>query len=76
MKKSSISNYIPHKTPKYINYNLWYKNYYPHLVNLYSITIQILNSRYENTKELLKEESFKKFCILIFNSSSKYIPKF
>ena len=72
MKKSSINNYIPHKTPKYISYNLWYKNYYSHLLNLYNITIEILNSRYENTKELC----FKTFCIFIFNSSSKYIPKF
>jgi hypothetical protein len=72
-KKTIIHNYIPHKTPSYTNYSLWYKTYYNYLVDLFSITCEILNKRYGNHSLL---NSFDEFCMSIYKSSSKYITKF
>lgn len=78
MKNTVIFNYIPHKIPKYSKYNIWYNTYYNNLIDLYSITVEILNKRYYNDNKLSKndEKDFNNFCKLIYNSSSKHIHNF
>jgi hypothetical protein len=71
VRKCVINNYIPHETPKFSNYNLWYNNYKEDLYIMYKKTENILNNRYENLKKL----EYNNFCLMIYNSSSKYIRK-
>ena len=73
--KSVIVNYIPHKTPKNINFDKWFNFYKKDLINLYTIFQTSINNKYKYNK--LNWESnilFTKFTYLIFSSSSKYIP--
>lgn len=75
MNKCVITNYIPHRAPLRINYNKWVNCYYEDLINLYIIFSQDIEKSYPNITIELKNNNllFHKFCIFIFNCSSKYI---
>jgi len=71
-----LKNYIPHKTPRYPNYNKWFNEYKNHILNLYGILQEIISKKYPNNK--IDWESniiFNQFCFMVYNSSSKYVPK-
>jgi hypothetical protein len=70
-KKCVISNYIPYKTPKKLNYSKWYNAYKEDLYLMFKIVENILNINYENSYNI----DYNDFCLLIYNSSSKYIRK-
>lgn len=70
-KKCVINNYIPHKTPNFINYNKWYNEYKEDLYFMFKEFETILKARYDNLNKI----NYNEFCLLIFNSSSKYIRK-
>ena len=72
-----MGNYIPHTTPFIPSYKNWKAFYLLDLENMFSITVSILESRYDIDLYLHdKHKIFEKFCIFIFNSSSKYIWEF
>jgi hypothetical protein len=70
---SNFRNYIPHKRPRYSNYNIWKQCYYEHLLQLYNIFISSVNSRYDNDVKWNDENNFEEFCKFIYKCSSKYI---
>lgn len=70
-----ISNYILHKSPRKMNFETWMEEYDKHIINLYNIFIETLQSRYAD-KIRQTEETFEKFARMIFNKSSKYIPRY
>ena len=70
-KKCVINNYIPHKTPNLIKYDRWYNEYKEDLYIMFKNFENILNERYKNLNKI----NYYEFCLLIFNSSSKYIRK-
>lgn len=67
-----FNNYIPHKPPLNKNFYLWYKTYYNYLIDLFNITNESLNKRYEKHAKLI---NFNTFCKFIYNTSSKHIYK-
>jgi hypothetical protein len=71
----SLRNYIPHKNPINLNYNLWKQTYYIYLNDLFNILKNIINERYNNNIVWSDNNIFEKFCIFIFKHSSKYITK-
>jgi hypothetical protein len=69
-------NYIPDKTPIFKNYYIWKETYNDYLIELYNI---FKNSFYNNyTYENIWDDDimFDKYCIFIWNCSSKYIIKY
>ena len=71
-----FKNYIPHKTPFKPNYNKWFNEYEKEILSLYGILQQIINERYPYEKiDWESEEIFNSFSIMLYNKSSKYIPK-
>jgi hypothetical protein len=73
-RKCVIDNYIPRKTPRINNYDKWFEEYYKDLVNMFEITRDIINTRYEKDKILsIDDKAFNIFCEMIYNSSSKHI---
>lgn len=71
-----FKNYIPHKTPFNTNYNKWFNEYEKEILSLYGILQQIINERYPYEKvDWESEEIFNSFSIMLYNKSSKYIPK-
>ena len=75
-KKCEIFNYIPHKKPRYINYDIWFKHYEKDIINIYEIFLGIINTNYPEYKNIYEtENNFKKFSKMIYNSSSKFIFK-
>jgi hypothetical protein len=76
---SVTRNYLPHKKPERLNFNKWFEYYRSDLINLYSIFRENLKSNYEDDEfkiDLDKNIAFTKFVFFIYNSSSKYIPKY
>lgn len=69
VKKCAIFNYIPHDTPKYLNYSLWYKTYYDYLVHMHSMSNNMVKNRYTDMPNI----DFENFCMFIYKYSSKYI---
>jgi hypothetical protein len=76
-RKTVISNYIPHKTPFYTNFNNWFNEYKYNLACLFGIFKETLEERYSKTinNEWNSEELFLKFCRFIYSRSSKHIIK-
>jgi len=73
-KKCVIRGYIPHKTPKYPNRILWHDSYKLYLEQMYNTISSIINSRYKkNNIDWESDSVYRDFCILIFESSSKFI---
>jgi hypothetical protein len=74
-KKCVINNYIPHKTPKYTNFNSWFYEYKNSLIDLYLIFLETVKNRYPHRDITILEtdEYFNIFINDIFDSSSKYI---
>jgi hypothetical protein len=73
-KDCVIFNYIPHITPKNVNYQKWYNNYKLDIKNLYGILIDTYNERYPKNKVNWESNIiFNSFCILIYQNSSKHI---
>jgi len=71
-----FKNYIPHTTPFRPNYNKWFNEYEKEILSLYGILQQIIKERYPDEKvDWESEEILDSFCIMLFNKSSKYIPK-
>jgi hypothetical protein len=71
--QSRFRNYIPHKKPRYSNYNTWKECYYNDLLQLYNILEDLINSRYDNNIKWNNENNFEEFCKFIYECSSKYI---
>jgi hypothetical protein len=69
VKKCAIFNYIPHKTPTHTNYSLWVSYYQAHLIEMYDIINNTIKNRYTEMPDI----NFSKFCLFIFNKSSKHI---
>ena len=75
--KCAMGNYIPHQTPFLPNYEKWKKFYLSELEGMFDNTSSILESRYDIDLSLNDQDKiFEKFCLFIFNSSSKHIWKF
>jgi hypothetical protein len=74
-RKSVISNYIPHKTPKRINYKNWTDEYFKNLVDMFELVRHTINMRHPKNN-INSNEVFNVFCRMIFNSSSKHIQKY
>lgn len=72
-KKCVIFNYIPHKLKNKNKFNKWYNEYEYDLLNMFEIVKDILEFRHSEDEYNL---NFEKFCFLIYNSSSTYIPSF
>jgi len=73
----AMGNYIPHSTPFLPNYEKWKTFYLSDLESMFDNTASILESRYDIDLSLNDSDKiFEKFCIFIFNSSSKHIWKF
>jgi hypothetical protein len=70
-RKVQISNYIPHKTPRRVDFLKWVGEYKPQLINLYTIFIEVMEKRYPDFE--FNPDSFSNFVKMIFHSSSKYI---
>jgi len=71
-----LRNYIPHKTPRYTNYNIWKKCYEHHLIQLYYIFTSSVDSKYDNDIKWKDDDIFEEFCNFIYECSSKYINPF
>jgi hypothetical protein len=69
------SFYIKHKLIKRNSFNKWMIEYEPQIINLFSIFVEILNSRHENSCDINDYELFLNFCKFIYNKSSSYIMK-
>ena len=69
VKKCVIFNHIPHKTPKYSNYDKWYEKYHKHLYTMYTLSNDIIKNRYTDMGNI----DFDKFCFFIYKYSSKHI---
>lgn len=63
--------YIPHKTPKKPNYDVWKKEYIEHLVIIYNIFKNFIEEKYD--VDIDWNNSFELFIEFIYNNSSKYI---
>lgn len=74
-KKTVISNYIPHKTPKITNYYIWSEEYFKNLVDIFEIIRNIINVRHSKN-DINSNEAFNVFSKMVFNSSSKHIRKY
>jgi hypothetical protein len=72
-KNSVIFNYIPHRVRYKPKYNVWYLYYEKDLLNLFGIMIEGMKKRYPHVKH--NQDTYKRFCMLMYNNSSKYIPK-
>lgn len=70
-RKVQISNYIPHNTPRRVDFLKWFGEYKPQLINLYTIFVEVMEIRYPDFE--FKPDSFSNFVKMIFRSSSKYI---
>jgi len=68
-RKTVLSNYIPHKQPLHVNFDLWFKYHKKDLINLYIIFKQKME--YEFRIKNWSNIEFTKFVYFIFNSSSK-----
>ena len=76
MKRCVRFNYIPHKTPKYNNYNKWFLEYKNDITQMFYITINAIAENFpEVTKSLNMNKQFQIFSRMIFESSSKFIFK-
>ena len=74
MNKNCVNfNYIPYKLKTKNTFNKWYNEYERDLLNMFSIFKEILESRHSEDEY---ELNFQKFCFLIYNSYSTYIPSF
>jgi len=74
-RRSSISNYIPHKTPIYPNYKKWCIEYDMELRCLFGLFMESINNDNNNEYEC-DHILFNKFRNMIYNCSSKYILKY
>jgi hypothetical protein len=75
----SKPNYIPHQTPFRVKFMDWFKYYKKDLINLYTIFQDSINDNFieEDIKSNMKSNvEFTKFVYMIYNSSSKYYPKY
>jgi len=69
--KTSISNYIPHKSPSKPNFDKWFTTYKKDLINLYNIfTNQSQTYDYIDWKT---NQKFTDFVYMVYNKSSKFI---
>ena len=76
MKHGVRFNYIPHNTPRYINYNKWFLEYKNDITQMFYITINAIAENFpEVTKSLNMNKQFQIFSRMIFESSSKFIFK-
>jgi len=73
MRVSSISNYIPHSKPIRPNYSKWCNEYNLELEYLFSIFLECTNTNIDIEYDPVL---FNRFRTMIWNSSSKYIPKY
>jgi hypothetical protein len=73
IRKCIIPNYIPHRITKKVRFDDWFNEYNTHLINLFDIIRNIINFRYPDSN--ISDNSFQDFCILVYNSSSKFILK-
>ena len=71
--KCVISNYIPHKTPKKPNYQMWLERYRNDLIQLYDTYKEIIYQRYDDETDRYSDIEFVKFSKFIFACSSQYI---
>ena len=76
-RKTVISNYIPHKKPKYPNFNNWFNEYKYSLECLFGILKENIEERYSGSinNDWNSDELFIKFCRFIYTKSSKHITK-
>ena len=74
-KKCVINNYIPHKTPKYTNFNSWFYEYKNSLIDLYLIFLETVKNRYPHRDITILEtdEYFNRFKIAFFKIFSQCI---
>ena len=69
--KSIIPNYIPHKKKKHVYFNEWYSEYKNHIINLYQIVNDVVDSKFKYRNDI----NYKEFCILLYKNSSRHIIK-
>lgn len=76
-RKTIISNYIPHKTPIYSNFNIWFNEYKYSLSCLFGILKDTIDERYPESanNDWNSNELFIKFCKFIYTKSSKHVKK-
>jgi hypothetical protein len=65
------SNYIPHKTVKYDNFLEWEHSYFDHLLNMFDIFDNRLQSHQSyDYIDWDNPQTFRNFCNMIYMSSS------
>jgi hypothetical protein len=70
-RKVQIYNYIPHRRPRHIDFQKWYEEYKPRIIDLYDICKQVMENRYPDVE--FKPEAFTNFVRMVYSASSKYI---
>ena len=75
-KKCTIPNYIPHPTPRNNNREYWHSIHNTYLIEMFNIVIDILENELPKYKIVRDNDTFNKFSLLIYNSSSKYISPY
>ena len=76
MKRCVRFNYIPHKTPKYNNYNNWFLEYKTDIIQMFNITLNNISEKYPDIIRTINiDKQFQRFSRMIFKSSSKFIFK-
>ena len=68
-RKCQIPNFIPRQV-QYNNYIGWKEAYLNHLINMFNITMNIIDTDDKNSN------NFENFCKMIYYCSSKYITKY
>ena len=75
-KKCTIPNYIPHPTPRNNNGEYWHSIHNTYLIEMFNIVVDILKNELPKYKIVRDNDTFNKFSLLIYNSSSKYISPY
>lgn len=76
LRKCTIPNYIPHRTPRNTNKENWNKSYRKQLIEMFMICQNIINDELPNHKITSDNKQFNIFSHMIYNSSSKYISPY
>lgn len=75
-RKTTIPNYVPHRTPRNTNGERWQNSYNKYLTEMFYICQNIIDNELPKHKITYGNKEFNIFSRMIYDASSKYISPY